>query len=452
MVTDALEKKGQQPTLAVPWSGFDLINAFNAWKRSEAAGRRFVVASEGTIAKQVTGLVWRHEISAQVFTEAAIDLGRALAAYEQGRVAKVKGRRVGFPRHKRKGRCRESFRLRNKAGGSGAWSIRVGEGHLRSVTLPRIGTVRVHDDTRRLRRLLRPVVQDESGTGMIVVAPRARILFATCRRHGARWYISLNIQAPDFHHERRHPSRPADYYGGFVGVDRGLSAFAVAATATRIEVGRFATPKPLQRNMLRLRTRSRAASRTQPRSSNHAKAILQLSREHARIANMRRSFLHEVSSQLVKTHDRLCLEDLAVANLLGNRQLARAISDAAWTELARQLRYKAVWFGAELVVCDRWFPSTRTCSQCGRVAPPMRLGDRVFCCQGCRLVTDRDRNAAANLAAWAEAANTAAARAPDRRAGGRVTNASGGEGADHRASDGGTGPGEGGTDAHALMA
>ena len=189
-----------------------------------------------------------------------------------------KGRRVGFPRYKRKGRCRESFRLRNKAGSSGAWLIRVGEGHPRSVTLPKIGTVRVHDDTRRLRRLLRPVSQDDAGTGKLVVAPRARILFATCRRHGARWYISLNIQAPDFHPQRRHPCRPADDHGGFVGVDRGLSAFAVAATAARTEVGRFPAPKPLQRSMLRLRTRSRAASRTQPRSSNHAKAVRRLSR------------------------------------------------------------------------------------------------------------------------------------------------------------------------------
>jgi len=189
-----------------------------------------------------------------------------------------KGRRVGFPRYKRKGRCRESFRLRNKAGSSGAWLIRVGEGHPRSVTLPKIGTVRVHDDTRRLRRLLRPVSQDDAGTGKLVVAPRARILFATCRRHGARWYISLNIQATDFHPQRRHPCRPADDHGGFVGVDRGLSAFAVAATAARTEVGRFPAPKPLQRSMLRLRTRSRAASRTQPRSSNHAKAVRRLSR------------------------------------------------------------------------------------------------------------------------------------------------------------------------------
>jgi putative transposase len=127
LVTEALEKKVNDPTIAVPWSGFDLINALNAWKRSEAAGRSFVVSPDGTITKQVTGLVWRNEISAQVFVEAAVDLGRALAAYERGRIAKAKGRRAGFPRCKRKGRCRESFRLRNKAGSSGTGSIRVGK-------------------------------------------------------------------------------------------------------------------------------------------------------------------------------------------------------------------------------------------------------------------------------------------------------------------------------------
>jgi putative transposase len=100
---------------------------------------------------------------------------------------------------------------------------------------------------------------------------------------------------------------------------------------------------------------------TQFGSCNRAKAALRLSRQYARIADLRRHFLHEVSCQLVQTHDRLCLEDLAVANLMANRLLARAIGDAAWAELARQITYKAEWFGAELVVCDRWFPSTKTC-------------------------------------------------------------------------------------------
>jgi putative transposase len=449
LVTDALAAGRADPQVNVPWSGFDLINAFNAWKRSEAAGRIFVAARDGTITKQVTGLGWRHEVSAQVLEEAAVDLGRALFAYAQANHRSRKGRRVGFPRWKRKGRCRDSFRLRNKHGKGGAFSIRVGEGCPRSVTLPTIGTIRVHDDTRRLRRLLRPVAHLDPETGQSVVAPRAKVLFATVSRHGSRWYVSLNVQAPDLHAERRHPPRPSDDRGGFVGVDRGLAAFAVASTADGTEVGRFEAPKPLQRGMVRLRRLSRRASRTQPRSCNRAKATRRLSRQHARIADVRRSFLHEVSNQLVQTHDRLCLEDLTVANLMGNRRLARAIGDAAWTELARQLTYKAAWFGAELVVCDRWFGSTKTCSGCGMVKQQMGLAERIYCCVGCGLAIDRDRNAAANLAAWAERSH---AQAPDRQAGGRVINAPGGEGAGHRRGDGATGPSEGGTDAHAVVA
>ncbi|MFL6187536.1 MAG: RNA-guided endonuclease TnpB family protein, partial [Actinomycetes bacterium] len=449
LVTDALASKRTDPQGSVPWSGFDLINAFNAWKRSEAAGRIFVVAPDGTITKQVTGLAWRHEVSAQVFEEAAVDLGRALSAYAQAKNGSRKGPRVGFPRWKRKGRCRDSFRLRNKQGKGGAFSIRVGAGHPRSVTLPTIGVVLVHDDTRRLRRLLRSVECLDPDTGQWVEAPRAKVVFATVSRHGSRWYVSLNVQAPDFHAQRRHPPHPADDSGGFVGVDRGLAVFAVAATADGTEVSRFEAPKPLRRGMEGLRRRSRAVSRAQPRSYNRAKATRRLSRQHARIADARRSFLHEVSSQLVQTHDRLCLEDLAVANLMTNRHLARAIGDAAWAELARQLGYKAAWFGTELVVCDRWFPSTKTCSRCRLVKRQMGLAERMLGCGGCGLVIDRDRNAATNLAAWAERHHI---QAPDRQAGGRAINAPGGEGAGHRRGDGGTDPSEGGTDAHAVVA
>jgi putative transposase len=449
LVADALTAKRAEPQVKVPWSRFDLINAFNVWKRSEAAGRVFVAAPDGSITKQVTGLGWRHEVSAQVFEEAAVDLGRALSAYTQAKSGHPRGRRIGFPRWKRKGHCRDSFRLRNKRGKGGRLLIRVGDGHPRSVTLPTIGTVRVHDQTRRLRRLLRPVAHLDPDTGQPVVAPRAKVLFATISRHGSRWYVSLNLHAPDLHAECRHRPHPADDHVGFVGVDRGLAAFAVAATADGTEVGRFESPMPLRRGMVRLRQRSRAVSRTQPRSSNRAKATQRLSRQHARIADVRRQFLHEVSSQLVQTHDRLCLEDLIVANLMTNRRLARAIGDAAWTELARQLTYKSAWFGTELVVCDRWFPSTKTCSGCGSVKQEMGLAERIFRCVGCGLVIDRDRNAAANLAAWAERSH---AQAPDRQAGGRVINAPGGVGAGHRLGDGETSPGEGGTDAHAFVA
>jgi hypothetical protein len=116
-----------------------------------------------------------------------VDCGRALAAYMEAKTGNRQGRRVGFPRYKRKGRRHDSFRLRNKKAEGGSFSIRVGEGSPRSVILPGIGTLRVHDDTRRLRRLLRPVEQLDPMIGEPVVSPRARILFATVRRHGSRW-------------------------------------------------------------------------------------------------------------------------------------------------------------------------------------------------------------------------------------------------------------------------
>jgi len=450
MVTDALAAQRADPRVMVPWSGFDLINAFNAWKRSEDAGRVFAVATDGAATKQVTGLAWRGEVSSQVFEEAAIDLGRALAAYDGARNGSREGRPVGFPRRKRKGRCRDSFRLRNKTDRrTGQASLRVGDGHPRSVTMPTIGAIRIHDDTRRLRRLLRPVHHLEPQTGTQVLAPRAKLLFATCRRRGNRWYVSLNVHAPDLHPQRRHGPRGDRDHGGWVGLDRGLAAFVVAATADGAEVGRWQAPRPLQRGMVGLRRRARAVARAQPRSRSRARAVRRLSRRHARIADTRHGFLHEVSAWLVQTHDRLCLEDLAVANLLRNHHLARGISDAGWAELARQLSYKAGWLGAELVVCDRWFPSTKTCSRCQTVKRQIRLDERLFHCGRCGLTMDRDRNAAANLAAWAERQH---AQLPDRQAGGRVTNALGGEGAGRRGGDGETGPGEGGIDAHALLA
>jgi putative transposase len=448
LVTDALIARRANPQVAVPWSGFDLINAFNAWKKSEFAGRLFVVAPDGTITRQVTGLAWRGEVGAQVFEEAAVDVARALAAYA-ATTAGSKRHPVGFPRYKRKGRSRDSFRLRNKVDRqTGRASLRVGDGHPRSVTLPRIGTVRVHDDTRQLRRLLRPVAQIDPNTGQPVMAPRAKVLFATVSRRGDRWYVSLNIHAPDLHPQRRHPPRHHGDHRGWVGLDRGLATFMVAATSDGTEVGRFSGPKPLQGKLADLRRRSRALSHTRPRSRNRVRAARRLSRQHARIADTRRSFLHEVSSQLVKTHDRLCLEDLAVANLIRNKHLSRAIGDAGWAELARQLGYKQAWRGGQVMIADRWLPSTKACSRCGLVRQRMGLAERVFCCDGCGLVMDRDRNAAANLAAWAEQQH---AQAPDRQAGGRIINAPGGEGAGRHLAGGATGPCEGGTDVHAFV-
>jgi putative transposase len=443
LVTDAIAARNVDPSVTVPWSSFDLINAFNRWKNSESAGRVFVVAPDGAATKLVTGLSWRKQISAQVFEEAAVDLSRGLARHAQR-----SGRRVGFPRRKRKGRGRDSFRLRNKDA-SGRGGIRVGEGHPRSVTLPKLGMVRVHDDTRRLRRMLRPVTHLDACTGEVVVGSPARVLSATVTRRAVRWYVHLNVEAADLHRGRRHRHRSEGDTRRFVGIDRGLAAFAVVADSTGAEICRFTAPRPLTRRHGRLRQRSRAFSRTRRGSRNRAKALRSLAREHQRIANIRRSFLHEVSSHLAKTHSGLAVEDLPVANLIRNRRLARAITDAAWAEFARQLRYKTAWLGGDLVVCDRWFPSTKTCSACGSVAEQVALRTRAFHCGACGVALDRDCNAATNLAAWAERTTIEAAQVPVRQAGGWVTHAPGGEGAGHCFSGGETVLCERGTNAPA---
>ena len=155
MVKTALTHRKSDHTIDVPWSGFDLINTFNAWKKTEDAGRVFTVDSEGTVETVVTGLAWRAEVCQQVFEEAAVDLGRGLKAWSDSSPGKGKGKRVGFPRFKKKGGAAPSFRLRNKHLKDRPPAIRIGyNNRVRAITLPGIGQIGVHDDTRRLRRML----------------------------------------------------------------------------------------------------------------------------------------------------------------------------------------------------------------------------------------------------------------------------------------------------------
>ena len=137
---------------------------------------------------------------------------------------------------------------------------------------------------------------------------------------------------------------------------------------------------------------------------------------------------------------RVAVEDLNVQGMLRNNSLARSISDAAWTELARLLKYRQDWRGGQVVTVDRWFPSSKTCSGCGAVDPDLTLAQRTYRCAQCGLVMDRDLNAAVNIAAWADAHT-----ARDREATGPDTNARRGEGSDQRSRAGETSPSEAGT-------
>lgn len=393
----------------VPWTGFDLINAFNAWKRSEDAGRRFVVDGAGEASVEVTGLAWRAEVSAQVFEEAVVDLGKALKAWTASRRGKRAGRAVGHPRFKKKNHEGGSFRLRNRitktTRGERA-TIRLGEAGPRSVTLPGVGAIKVHDDTRRLRRML--------------AKGRARIVLATVSRRGGRWRISLNVEAADLHPAARHPQRGADPTG-WAGVDRGLHAPVVAATADGTETLRIdGAPKALRAAQPVTRRLSKSVARTTKGSQNRRDAVRRLGRHHERVRARRHHFLHQVSNLLVKTHDRLVIEDLNIAGMLTNHHLAAAISDAAWGELARQIAYKQAWRGGLVLVADRWFPSSKTCSACDEPKTTLTLADRVFACEACGHTIDRDLNAAVNLATWGEKHHT---QVLDPEARGQVTNA-----------------------------
>ncbi|MGH3643388.1 MAG: RNA-guided endonuclease InsQ/TnpB family protein [Mycobacterium sp.] len=150
--------------------------------------------------------------------------------------------------------------------------------------------------------------------------------------------------------------------------DRGLSAFLAAATIDGTEVARITdAPKALTAGMTKQRRLAKSLSRTQKGSHNRRDATAKLRRHHFHVANVRRHFLHQISNELVKTHDRLVLEDLNVSGMLHNHRLAQAISDAGWTEFARNLGYKQAWRHGSVVLADRWYPSSKRCSQCGTI-------------------------------------------------------------------------------------
>ena len=261
-VKTALAQHRNERDVEVPWSGFDLINEFNTWKKTEDAGRVVIVDGSGVAEIRVTGLAWRNEVCQQVFEEMAVDCGRALAAWSNSRSRKRAGRKVGFPRFKKKERSRPSFRLRNRFPRFARPTIRIGDdARPRSVTLPVIGPVAVHDDTRRLRRML--------------TKGRARILFATVSHRAGRWWIALNVEAADFHSALRHATRANDDRGGWLGVDLGLSVFAVAATADGREVARIEDGhRALSANMRQQRKLSKELSRKKKGSRNRNRAAI----------------------------------------------------------------------------------------------------------------------------------------------------------------------------------
>ena len=177
-----------------------------------------------------------------------------------------------------------------------------------------------------------------------------------------------------------------------VGVDMGLKDFVVTSDAVKI-----AAPKHLRKSEKRLTRLQRHLSRCQKRSKGREKARLAVARQHEHIANKRSDFLHKTSHWLVTTYVLIGVEDLNVRGMVKNHKLAKSISDAGWGEFKRQLLYKGQWYGSQVVVIDRFYPSSRECSNCHNVLPELKLSVREWDCPACGAHHDRDHNAAKNI-------------------------------------------------------
>jgi len=206
------------------------------------------------------------------------------------------------------------------------------------------------------------------------------------REPDGRWYVTFAIDA-----DAPGPLEPA---GHAVGIDLGVKDFAVTSDGERI-----ANPRHLERKARNLARYQRRLARCQRGSANRAKARAKVARAHRKVRDARRDFLHRASTGLVRSASTIVIEDLAVKNMVRNRHLARVIADCGWGEFRRQLEYKCERAGRELIVVDRWYPSSKTCSACGHLLAELSLSTRHWTCPSCGSRHDRDINAAKNIVA-----------------------------------------------------
>jgi putative transposase len=307
---------------------------------------------------------WWTENSKEAYSSGLDGLARALKSFSDSKADRRKGRRMGFPRPKRKGRCRDTCRFTTGP-------LRV-EADRKHVTLPRIGTLKTHESTRKLARRL------EQGT--------ARIMAATISRTADRWFVSFTVEV-------QRAIRASNGKASVVGVDVGVRQLAVLSTGQTI-----ANPRALEGSLRKLRRLNRELARRTSGSKRRHRTRRRLARVYARAANLRRDALHKLTTSLASQHSTVVVEELNMAGLLRNRRLARVLSDAGMAELRRQLGYKATRYGCRLVVADRFYPSSKRCSGCGCVKAKLTLAQRTFTCEACELRIDRDLNAARNLA------------------------------------------------------
>ncbi|PWE11484.1 transposase [Streptomyces sp. BSE7F] len=306
-----------------------------------------------TEAKQTPGRAWLGEVSAVVLQQSLRDLDTAYRNFFDG--LKGKRPRMGAPRYKSRKDTRQAVRFTANA----RWSITTG-GKLR---LPKIGDLKV--------TWSRPLPSTPSTVTVV-------------KDSAGRYFASFVVETG--------PEEILPQTTPGVGVDLGLGHFAVLSDGTKIDSPRF-----LRRAEKRLKKAQRALSRKEKGSKNRDKARLKVARAHAKVTDARREFHHQLSTRLIRENQAVAVEDLAVKGLARTR-LAKSVHDAGWSAFVSMLEYKAARYGRAFHRIGRFEPTSQVCSQCGAKDGPKPLNVRVWTCQACGAVLDRDINAAVNVA------------------------------------------------------
>jgi putative transposase len=314
-----------------PASALDLKARFNALKREQ--------------------FPWVYDVTKCVVEGAFRNLGAALANFRASQRGERKGKKVGFPKFKKRKRDTGSFYLANDK-----FSV---EGHWLNV--PKLGRVNMTEPLRFVGKIVGATISERAGW----------------------WWVSIQLDLP----RERQP-----HQGHAVGVDVGVKDLAVDSDGERFE-----NQKPLRSAMGRLKRLQRRMSRRLKGSKNRRKAVVKLARAHYRVASLRADTQHKATSRIARKASLIGIEDLNVIGMLKRRRLSQALADASLSEFHRQLRYKAEWYGGQVVRIGRYFPSSRIHNGCGSYKADLELAEREWICPACGQKVDRDLNAARNI-------------------------------------------------------
>lgn len=319
------------------------------------------IANQLPLLKKTPETFWLSQAHSQILQQTLKDLEKAVSFFF---AQHKKGTHIRFPRFKKKG-VKDSFRYPQGFKGNNG-----------KIYLPKIGWLAYHDS--------RPI--------------EGAMKQATIKRDGKHWHVHIICEI-----ERSIPITPV-LSEKAIGIDLGISNYAYLSNGTVIE-----NPAFLKRDLKKLQRYSKSLSRKKKGGMNRKKAALRVVLIHQNIKNKRTDFLHKLSTMLVKNHDVIAVENLAVNGMIQNRHLARSIADAGWSKLLRMLEYKAIWLGKHLVKIDRFTPTSKQCSSCN-AQQKMPLCVRRYLCTTCGLDLDRDLNASINIRAAGLAVLTASGR------------------------------------------